>query len=260
MQPLTMCDATEILVDAAGAICGATVLYLQETTSSQDVARALIRQGAVAGTAVVAGYQTAGRGTQGRHWHSPAGAGVHLSVLVPVPGKPEAIPWLTPLAAIATAQALRGLTSVPPRLKWPNDVLLHGLKVAGVLTEIPAGSALAVVGVGVNVQAAPPYVGATALAGWALHPVERNAVANRILRELDHLLARLLAGRLDHVKEAWRLLLDTVGSEVSVERDGQFAYGRATAVDGSGALLVKTANGGTIRVSAGSGALVRHTG
>ncbi len=259
---MMQCDAAEILVVDAGAVYGATVLYLPETASSQDVARNLIRQGAAAGTAVVAGYQTAGRGTQGRDWRSSPGAGVHLSVLVHVPVKPEAIPWLTPLAAIATAQALRGLTSVPPRLKWPNDVLLGGLKVAGVLTEIPAGSALAVVGIGVNVHAAPDDVGAaaTALAAWALRPAERNDVAVRLLRELDHLLERFLAGRLDHVKEAWRLLLDTVGSDVTVERDGNIVAGRATAVDGSGALIVKTPTGGTIRVSAGSGALVRHTG
>ncbi|HEV7214897.1 MAG TPA: biotin--[acetyl-CoA-carboxylase] ligase [Chloroflexota bacterium] len=255
-----MCDAAEILVADTAAVAGATVLYLPETTSTQDVARDLIRQGAVAGTAVVAGYQTAGRGTQGREWFAAPGSGIHLSVLVPVPAKPQAIPWLTPAAAIATAQALRGLASVPPRLKWPNDVLLGGRKVAGVLTEIPAGSALAVVGVGVNVLTSPPAIGATALVEWALHSVKRNDVANRVLRELDHLLARLLAGRLDHVKEAWRLLLDTVGSQVSVERDGQVDYGQATAVDGSGALLVKTGNGGTIRVSAGSGALVRHIG
>ena len=158
-------------------------------------------------------------------------------------------------------QSLRGLSSVPPRLKWPNDVLLGGMKVGGVLTEIPAGSTLAVVGIGVNLHATPNDLGtaATMLDAWALHAVDRDDVAGRVLRELDHLLARLLRGRLDHVKEAWRLLLDTVGSAVTVERDGEVMVGRATAVDGSGALIVKTVTGGTIRVSAGSGALVRHS-
>jgi len=257
---MTACAATKILADGPGAVCGATVLSLPEATSTQDVARDLIRQGAVAGTAVVAGFQTAGRGTHGRDWLSPAGAGVHLSVLVPMPAKPEAIPWLTPAAAIATVQALRGLSSVPPRLKWPNDVLLGGMKVGGVLTEVPAGSTLAVVGIGVNLHAAPDGLAtaATMLDAWALRAVDRYDVVARVLRELDHLLARLLRGRLDHVKEAWRLLLDTVGSAVTVERDGVVVAGRATAVDGSGALIVKTATGGTIRVAAGSGALVRH--
>jgi BirA family biotin operon repressor/biotin-[acetyl-CoA-carboxylase] ligase len=168
---------------------------------------------------------------------------------------------LTPAAAIAMVQALRGLSGVPPRLKWPNDVLLGGLKVGGVLTEIPAGSALAAVGIGINIHAAPVEVGtaATMLDAWARHPADRHDVAARVLRELDHLLARLLRGRLDHVKEAWRLLLDTVGSTVTVERDGRSVIGRATAVDGSGALIVKTATDGTIRVSAGSDALVRHS-
>jgi BirA family biotin operon repressor/biotin-[acetyl-CoA-carboxylase] ligase len=258
---MASCAATKILVDGTGAVCGATVLYLPETTSTQDVARDLIRRGAIAGTAVVAGFQAAGRGMHGRDWVSPAGAGVHLSVLVPVPAKPEAIPWLTPAAAIAIVQSLRGLSSVPPRLKWPNDVLLGGMKVGGVLTEIPAGSTLAVVGIGVNLHATPNGLGtaATMLDAWALHAVDRYDIAARVLRELDHLLARLLRGRLDHVKEAWRLLLDTVGSAVTVERDGEVVVGRATAVDGSGALIVKTVTGGTIRVSAGSGALVRHS-
>lgn len=258
---MAACEAAAVLPTEPGAVCGTTVLCLAETTSTQDVARDLIRRGAVAGTAVVAGLQTAGRGTQGRDWVSPAGAGLHLSVLVPVPSKPEAIPWLTPAAAIATVQALRGLASVPPRLKWPNDVLLGGSKVGGVLTEIPAGSPLAVVGIGINLHAAPSDVGmaATMLDAWALHPVERHDVATRVLRELDHLLGRLVRGRLDHVKEAWRLLLDTVGGFVTVERDGNVIAGRATAVDGSGALIVKMPTGGTIRVAAGSGALVRHS-
>ncbi len=254
-----MQDAPEILVADAGAVCGAAVLYLPETTSTQDVARDLIKRGALAGTAAIAGYQTAGRGTQGRSWLSPPGAGLHLSVLVPVPAKPEAIPWLTPAAAIAAVQALRGLTIAPPRIKWPNDVLLGGMKVGGVLTEIPAGSSLAIVGIGINVHAAAAVAesGVTALDAWSLHPAKRNDVAGRVLRELDHLLGRLLRGRLDHIKEAWRLLLDTVGQSVAVERDGHVVSGRATAVDGSGALIVKTDTGGTIRVEAGSGAVVR---
>jgi BirA family transcriptional regulator, biotin operon repressor / biotin---[acetyl-CoA-carboxylase] ligase len=257
---MAVCAATEILVADAGASCGAAVLYLPETASTQDVARTLIGNGAGAGTAVVAGFQTAGRGTHGRDWVSAPGMGLHLSVLVPVPAKPEAIPWLTPAAAIATVQALRGLTSVPPRLKWPNDILLSGLKVAGVLTEVPAGSTLAIVGIGVNVHAAPVDIGApvTALDAWTVHAAAPHDVAQRVLRELDHLLARLVRGRLDHVKEAWRLLLDTVGSRVSVEVDGRVTVGRATAVDGSGALIVKPEAGGTMRVAAGSSALIRH--
>jgi BirA family biotin operon repressor/biotin-[acetyl-CoA-carboxylase] ligase len=258
---MTTCDAAAILIVDPGATYGATVLYLRETASTQDVARDLLQRGAGAGTAILAGHQTAGRGSHGRTWQAPPGAGIHLSVLVPVPAKAEAVPWLTPAAAIATVQALRGLVTVPPRLKWPNDVLLDGKKVAGVLTEIPGGSGLAVVGIGINVHAVPPDLAqqATAVDAWAMRPVERNAVAGRVLQELDHLLKRLLAGRLDHVKEAWRLLLDTVGSRVTVERNGAIRVGRASAVDGSGALIVKADGGGTIRVSAGSGALVRHT-
>lgn len=256
---ITPCEAAALVAEA-GANCGSVVLYLPQTTSTQDVARDLIRQGVGAGTAVLAGYQTEGRGTHGRTWQARAGAGVHLSVLVSVPAKAEAVPWLTPAAAIATAQALRGLVPVPPRLKWPNDVLLDGKKVAGVLTEIPGGSPLAVVGIGINLRAVPLDLEqqATSVDAWATQPAERSAVARRVLQELDHLLHRLSAGRLDHVKEAWRLLLDTVGRRVTVELNGHVSAGRASAVDGSGALIVKADGGGTIRVSAGSGALVRH--
>lgn len=248
------------LVADPGARAGAALLYLPETESTQDVARALLRLGAPAGTAVLADHQTAGRGTRGRTWQAGAGDGIHLSVLAPVPPKPEAVPWLTPAAAIAVAQALRGLTSVPPRLKWPNDVLLGGRKVAGVLTEIPGDAKLAIVGIGVNVHRAPAdgtLYPATAVADWALDELRRDDLAAQILREVDHLLRRLERGRTDHIKEAWRMLLDTLGQRVAVTQDGTVIEGRAAAVDGVGALIVRRDDGGALRLAPGSAATIR---
>jgi len=254
-------DAASLLNSELGAIAGTSLLYLPETTSTQDVARELLDRGARAGTAIIAGSQSSGRGTRGRHWISEPGAGLYASLLVSVPARVEAVQWLTPAIAVAVVQALRGLTTVPPRLKWPNDVLLGDAKVAGVLTEIPGSSHLAIAGIGVNIHAAPVETVSypvTCLDNWALRKVTREEVAARLFREVDHILAELARGRIDHVKEAWRLLLDTLGRRVVIEVGGTLVKGRARHVDAAGALIVRTDEQRSVRVSSSEAGTVRH--
>lgn len=139
---------------------GTPVHRFESVASTNDAARALALAGAAHGTAVIAREQTRGRGTKGRPWHSPAGLGLYVSFVVRGP-EGGAGPWphLLPLAAgLAAADAVRAAAGVDARLKWPNDLVLGGLKLGGILAEAvssgPAGG-FAVVGVGLNVGHGP---------------------------------------------------------------------------------------------------------
>jgi BirA family biotin operon repressor/biotin-[acetyl-CoA-carboxylase] ligase len=119
-------------------ICAAAgdVRWLARVDSTQQVARDLARAGAAEGTAVVAEEQTAGRGRLGRPWHSPPGENLYCSVVLRPPLAPGEVPQIALVAGIAVAAAVEEVTGRRPAIKWPNDVLLDGKKVAGILTEM----------------------------------------------------------------------------------------------------------------------------
>lgn len=135
---------------------GAVVHRFESVPSTNDIAKGLALQGAGHGTAVLAGEQTRGRGTKGRSWHSPAGLGLYASFILRGPGG-ATVPLLhlVPLAAgLAASDAVREAAAVETRLKWPNDILLDGKKLGGILAEGVSGAAggdFVVVGIGLNV-------------------------------------------------------------------------------------------------------------
>jgi len=114
------------------------IRWLAETDSTQRVARELGRAGAPEGTVVIAEAQTAGRGRLGRTWHSPRGVNLYCSIVLRPPLSPAAVPQVALVAGVAAAAALAETPGLAPRLKWPNDVLIEGRKVAGILTEVEA--------------------------------------------------------------------------------------------------------------------------
>src|SRR2546428_3537538 len=119
---------------------GRTCYILPSTTSTNDIVKALAQRGAPEGTVVVAEHQTRGRGRYGRSFASPAGVGIYLSLLVRPQVDTILLPQLTLAIAVATAEALIESCALPVRLKWPNDVDIHGKKVAGILSEAGLGA------------------------------------------------------------------------------------------------------------------------
>ncbi|MDP9380137.1 MAG: biotin--[acetyl-CoA-carboxylase] ligase [Chloroflexota bacterium] len=202
------------------------------------------------GLVVVAEYQTAGRGRQGRSWVAPRGGSVHCSVLLRPPLLPPDLYLLTAACSLAVRDALAPLVTAPPQIKWPNDVLLEGCKVCGILTEVdlPHGeSPRAVLGFGVNVHLAPPpdiAPNATCAAQHASRPVTRLDILAGTLRHYDALLAMLYNGGTDAVWQAWRMGLYTVGRRVRV-RDTAAGSREGIALDVSrdGGLLLQTERG-----------------
>jgi BirA family biotin operon repressor/biotin-[acetyl-CoA-carboxylase] ligase len=224
------------------------------------------------GQVLVAEEQTAGRGRLGRSWSSVPGASLTFSVLL----RPAAVPaarrgWLTLLAGVAVASAVRSVAGVNAMLKWPNDVLAGDRKLAGILAEqSPDGSAV-VIGTGLNVAAAPGEipVSATALAATSLGAegaaVSREDLLLGILDQLEHWYAAFRADpdpERSGLLDAYRALCETLGRTVRVELPaGGAVTGVARDVDAEGRLLVADAAGGQVTpVSAGDVVHVRAAG
>ena len=220
-----------------------------ETGSTNADVAAAARAGAAEGLVVAADHQTAGRGRLGRSWDTPRGAGLAVSALLRPAGVPaHRWPWLPLLTGVAVVEALRIHPGVETVLKWPNDVLLDGSKLAGILVErveTTSGPA-AVVGIGVNLSAAPE--GAACLGAETGPDVVDPEAVIAVL--VDRLSSRYEAWRgQDGDPAAWLAgaygdVCDTLGREVRADLPGGATVeGRAVDVDAAGRLVLMTATG-----------------
>jgi BirA family biotin operon repressor/biotin-[acetyl-CoA-carboxylase] ligase len=169
--------------------------------------------------AILAAEQSAGRGQHGRTWTAPPGYSVLLSLLLFPPEALRRPPVLTAWAAVSVCETTRQLTNLAATIKWPNDVLIHGKKVCGILIEQNRGT---VVGIGLNVrQTAEDFLqaqlDATSLNQIAAASLSTEHVARTLLRVLDDQFAQLLQGDLATLEEGWRRHLGLLGQQVVAE-------------------------------------------
>ena len=234
--------------------------HLPSTGSTNDEAAAWARAGAPAGAVVVADTQTRGRGRLGRRWHSPPGASLYFSVVLRPPLPPHRVPPLTLAAGVAVAEALTAL-DITPQLKWPNDVLLDGKKVAGILTEMSSEVDRVhhvVVGIGVNLNTRdfPEELGAIATSAALVRgiPVSRADFAAALCARLEHWVDRFVAEGPPVVAAAWKQharIFDDGGRRVRVTAGRDVIEGVAEDLDDDGALRLRLDDGRTTRIIAG---------
>lgn len=229
-------------------------LHFHPSVDSTNVlAATLARDGAAHGTAVIADAQRRGKGRLGRRWVSPPGVNLYLSVILR-PAKPAAdAPQLSLLAAVGVARTIAGQTSLSPVIKWPNDVLVSGKKVSGVLTEMQAAGPLlrsVVVGIGVNLNAPrsafPPELRDTAasLRLLAGRPLDRAAFTLCLLAHLEKLYAVWVEDGFSGVAEEWdEFAAPLLGRPMTVNASGGTVMGIARGLDRDGALLLETEPG-----------------
>jgi BirA family transcriptional regulator, biotin operon repressor / biotin---[acetyl-CoA-carboxylase] ligase len=241
-------------------IIGRDIQVFKETTSTNDVIEKLARDGVREGVVVFAESQTRGRGRLGRKWVSPANKGLWFSILLRPNLHPQETTQLTVASAIALRRAIITETGLHPEIKWPNDILIGGKKVAGILTELSAEldrvkHIILGIGVDVNVDAAelPPEVRklATSLKIEAGAHISRVELAAEILRELDRDYARICAGKFSEVADEWEAVCATIGKNVTVQMGDRKISGCAESLDDDGALLVRTQHGHLERVIGG---------
>ncbi len=271
MQPLS---AEQIVAALTPRRLGRPVSYFPTTGSTNDVAHQLARDGAGDGTLVLADAQTAGRGRLERSWWAPPGTCLLFSLLLRPTIPLRRAGQLTMTLGLGAVGGIEQITGVRAYLKWPNDLVLHGRKLGGILAELRGeGERLdyAILGLGLNVNVAfdqgdgaenratqPPASlteTAVSLSMVLGRPVDRLSLLAAILAETEAWYDRLLTGESPHT--AWAARLDTVGQRVTVALPTSQLTGVTTGVTREGALLVRDDKGHEHTVWAGDVAAVR---
>jgi BirA family biotin operon repressor/biotin-[acetyl-CoA-carboxylase] ligase len=232
--------------------------YFDTLASTNDLAKELGGRGAPEGTLVVAEGQSRGRGRLGREWNSPPGVGLYVSVLLRPPLPPTDLPQITLTAAVAGVRALQQAAGVAPGIKWPNDLILAGKKLGGILTEMETESDQIrhlVVGLGLNVNT-PQFPAeladlATSLALATGRTYSRLRILQVWLEELESLYRRFLAREFPVILEEWKDYTVTLGRQVRVRQGAREVCGLALEVAPDGALLIQTRAGEIVRVTSG---------
>lgn len=206
---------------------------------------------------LLAERQSAGRGRRGRSWMAWPGASLTFSALWRFPAGSPVPAGLSLVAGIAVARALESLAITGVQLKWPNDVLINGDKVAGILVELIPGrgrTPAAVIGIGINLglppdAAIPGHNGVTDLASHG-QPPSRDALLGRVLAELHDLFATYASAGFPALRGAWMQRNAFADLPVRIEGEGSTVHGRCAGVDDDGALLLDT-SGGLQRILSG---------
>ncbi len=239
---------------------GRVVHYFESIDSSNRHAMDLARRGAAEGEAVIVEAQTAGRGRLGRSFFSPAGVSFYGSVILRPSIPPARAPQITLVAGLAVAQAVERHAAMRPGIKWPNDVRLGELKVAGILTEMEseADRVLHVIcGAGINLNVSGEQFPAELrrVAGSVLsvsgRRVDRAAFAADLFASFERLYDEFLAGGLACLRERWEAYSVLTGRWVTVEGFGEATDGEVLGIDDDGGLRLRGRRGEVLRAIAG---------
>jgi BirA family biotin operon repressor/biotin-[acetyl-CoA-carboxylase] ligase len=241
-------------------IIGRDIRVFERTTSTNDVVERLARDGVREGVVVFAESQTKGRGRLGRPWMSPARKGLWFSVLLRPELRPQETTQLTVAAATALRRAIQSETGLKPEIKWPNDILVGGKKVAGILTELSAELDKVrhvVLGIGVDVNLGAGELPAelkktaTSLKIESGMAISRAELAVAILRELNRAYLQICAGKFAALADEWEENCTTIGKDVTVQIGDRKIRGHAESLDDAGALLLRTEHGGIEPITGG---------
>ena len=240
---------------------GQRIVYYPSLASTTDVARQEAQQGAAEGTVIIAGEQTSGKGRNQRVWLSPRGC-VALSIIL----HPSVLylPSLIMAASLAVVRSIKAVTGLESQVKWPNDVLINGRKVCGILIENEVRGKrvdYSIIGVGINVNLRlagfPEILSiATSLSDELGRSVSRLNMIQHLLVEIEKLYLTLLAG--GSIYEEWRDSLVTLGRGVQVKTGKTTYEGIAESVDKDGSLLLRHQDGSLTRIVAGDVTLRNH--
>lgn len=253
-------NAASILSGLKTETIGRNIIFLSETDSTNVRAYELARAGEAEGTAVIADSQSAGKGRLGRHWASNPGVNLYTSVILRPPVPPAAAQNLTFLAAVAVAETITAFLPMRPTVKWPNDILVDGRKVAGILMEMnsePDRVNFVIAGVGVNLNLRTKDLPddlkntATSLMEKTLAPVDRVLFVRMLYINLEKWYKIYIGGGFAPVLSEWKGFFGATGTHVRVRGFNSVVEGICAGVDDDGALLVRTLSGEIVRVISG---------
>lgn len=228
------------------------IYYFPQLGSTMDAARELAKKGASEGTIVLAEAQTKGRGRLGRQWLSPRG-GIYFTLILRPRISPLHAPRLNLAASVAVATAIRKLLGLRAELKWPNDVLIKGKKVCGILAEIDAEmDIINFINLGIGINVNTPITGlektATSLKEELGREVSRKELLVALLKELEAWQAKIME---QDLLERWKSLSATLNRQVKIIASGEVIEGLAVDIDDTGALIVRGKDGSLKKALAG---------
>ncbi|WP_349407550.1 biotin--[acetyl-CoA-carboxylase] ligase [Pseudalkalibacillus sp. SCS-8] len=236
---------------------GHTIYYESQVTSTQELAHKHALDGTEEGSIVIADEQVSGKGRLGRAWHSPKGSGIWMSIILRPNIPPQKSPQLTLLAAVSVVQGIEEVTGLNGQIKWPNDILIDGKKVVGILTELQAEADRinsVIVGIGINVntprEAFPEEIAntATSLKVEAGEEIERAKLVRAILEKMEKLYLLYLEHGFAPIKLLWEGSAASLGKRVRVRTITGVLFGRAQGITEEGVLLVEDDEGTVHRV------------
>jgi BirA family biotin operon repressor/biotin-[acetyl-CoA-carboxylase] ligase len=241
------------------------IFQFGETDSTNSKAHELARQGYPEGTLILADHQTSGRGQFGRTWHSPDGKGVYLSLVLRPDTSPARIPGITLLTAVCLAETFSESHGLEISIKWPNDILVRGRKLSGILTEmVLTGDILdyVIVGVGINLtqgmddfpEEIRPH--ATSFMLEVCSYPDREAIIAEFLERFEKAYRVFLERGIDSFAGRWTSLSGMMGRIIAVESAGATMEGTAAGIDDMGALLVRCRDGCIRRIISGRISLI----
>lgn len=256
---MSWCAEAEALLARFGEDAHFCLSYMESVDSTNEEVKRRARQGGREGLVVVGEEQTAGKGRLGRSWKSPAGEALYFSFLLRPDIAPENWSMLTLVMGLAGAEAVRELTGLPARIKWPNDLVLGTKKICGILTEVlmdEGGPEGLVIGTGVNVNnrdfPAELRERATSLRLESGEEISRGRLLAHMLRAFRRFYAVFLVrGDMSALRDRYNEYLVSRGGEVRLETPAGAYTAVSLGIDGRGRLLVRRTTGETEAVSAG---------
>lgn len=249
---------TEILNDLETAWAGRTCLCFESLGSSNDYGKALAKEQSVHGTLIVADTQTAGKGRRGRVWQSPKGSSISMSLCLEPKLRTDCVSGLTLVTAVAVAEAVRSVTGCETKIKWPNDVVLNGKKICGILTEMifkESGYAVIIgIGMNVNIDSFPEELKntATSLKLETGKEISREALIAQVMNCFEPLFEQYeQTSDLTLLRAQYESMLANKGREVRVLDPKEPFTGVAKGITASGNLVVVCEDGKEREVSSG---------
>ncbi len=236
------------------------ILVLKETDSTNMQAKKLAAEGEPEGTIVIAESQHSGRGRKGREWFSPIGSGIYSSMILRPQIPPSEAPGITLMTAVAAAEALISIMGIPVKIKWPNDILLKGKKIIGILTEISTemdSVDYIVVGIGINVNTpaldfpAALQHSATSLYAETGTRYSRVDLFRIFLQQFEEYYDLFKQEGFEGIRDRWKTHTDIIGKNVVVRKIGEEIAGRIIDIDPAGVLILKDASAKVHRIFSG---------
>ncbi|MDY6968304.1 MAG: biotin--[acetyl-CoA-carboxylase] ligase [Spirochaetota bacterium] len=240
-----------IMNNISTSYIGKDIYYYPKTESTNFIASRLAMEGAVEGTVVIAEKQTKGRGRLNRNWLSPAYNNILMSIILRPELHPSKLFTLTMLSSLATVKAIKRITGIDSKIKWPNDVYINNKKIGGILTELNAEMDKVnyiVIGIGINVNFDPrvyPEIKdtATSISKEAGNKISRLKLVISILEELEHGYNLLKNGKIVHIRNEWNSCSLVLGKSVKIISFDSEEEGVAESVDDDGCLIIRDENG-----------------